>query len=36
VQLLGVSPAHYILDSYIALQLRHCQQQGKPLEDMVF
>ncbi|HEX4945209.1 MAG TPA: class IV adenylate cyclase [Blastocatellia bacterium] len=36
VQLMGLTPADYILDSYIALQLRHCQQQGKPLEDMVF
>lgn len=36
VQLLGATPADYILESYIALQLRHCQQQDKPLEDMVF
>ncbi len=36
VQLLGLTSADYILESYIALQLRHCQQQGKPLEDMVF
>lgn len=36
VHLLGLTPADYILESYIALQLRHCQQQGKPLEDMVF
>ncbi len=36
VQLLGLTPADYILESYIALQRRHCQQQGKPLEDMVF
>lgn len=36
VNLLGLTPADYILESYIALQLRHCQQQGKPLEDMVF
>jgi adenylate cyclase class 2 len=36
VQLLRLTPADYILESYIALQLRHCQQQGKPLEDMVF
>lgn len=36
VNLLGLTPADYILESYIALQLRHCQQQGKSLEDMVF
>jgi adenylate cyclase, class 2 len=36
VNLLGLTPTNYILESYIALQLRHCQQQGKPLEDMVF
>lgn len=36
VNLLGLTPADYILESYIALQLRHCQQQGRPLEDMVF
>lgn len=36
VQLLGLTPGDYILESYIALQLRHCQQQGKTLEDMVF
>lgn len=36
VNLLGLTPADYILESYITLQLRHCQQQGKPLEDMVF
>jgi adenylate cyclase class IV len=36
LNLLGLTPADYILESYITLQLRHCQQQGKPLEDMVF
>ncbi len=36
VNLLGVTPADYILESYLALQLAHCRQQGKPLEDMVF
>jgi predicted adenylyl cyclase CyaB len=36
VNLLGLTPADYILESYLALQIRHCQQQGKPLEDMVF
>ncbi len=33
---LGITPADYILQSYIALQAGHCQQQGRPLEDMVF
>lgn len=36
VQLLGVTPAEYILDSYLALQLQHCRAQGRALEDMVF
>jgi adenylate cyclase class 2 len=36
VKKLGISPADYILQSYIALQVQHCQQQGKPLEDMMF
>lgn len=36
VQLLGVTPAEYILDSYLALQLQHCRAQGRGLEDMVF
>ena len=33
---LGITPTDYILQSYIALQAAHCQQQGRPLEDMVF
>jgi adenylate cyclase class 2 len=36
VELLGVSPSEYILDSYLAIQAEHCRRQGKPLEDMVF
>jgi adenylate cyclase class 2 len=36
VKKLGISPADYILQSYIALQVQHCQRQGKPLEDMMF
>jgi adenylate cyclase class 2 len=36
VKLLGVGREDYVLESYIALQAAHCQQQGKPLEDMVF
>lgn len=36
VECLGVSPADYILQSYIALQAEHCQRQGRPLEDMIF
>ncbi len=36
VRLLGVTPAEYILESYLAIQADHCLKQGKPLEDMVF
>jgi adenylate cyclase, class 2 len=36
VERLGVSPDQYIQLSYIALQVRHCQAEGKPFEDMVF
>jgi adenylate cyclase, class 2 len=36
VKLLGLNPTDYLLDSYLALQIAHCQQQGKSLEDMVF
>jgi adenylate cyclase class 2 len=36
VSLLGISPADYILESYLALQTEHCRQKGQPLEDMVF
>ena len=36
VQCLKITPQSYILDSYLALQLAHCQVQGKALEDMIF
>jgi len=36
VELLGVTPAEYVLESYLAIQADHCQRQGKRLEDMVF
>lgn len=36
VKLLGIGREDYVLESYIALQASHCQQLGKPLEDMVF
>jgi len=36
IDLLGVTSADYILESYLALQAEHCWRQGKPLEDMVF
>lgn len=36
VKLLGIGQQDYVLESYLALQASHCQQQGKPLEDMVF
>jgi hypothetical protein len=36
VKWLNITPADYILESYLALQIAHCRQQGKPLEDMVF
>ena len=36
VKLLGVTPAEYVLESYLAIQAGHCLRQGKPLEDMVF
>src|SRR5215813_680484 len=36
VKLLGVAPAEYVLESYLAIQAEHCRRQGKQLEDMVF
>ena len=36
VNLIGVTPADYILDSYLAIQAEHCKRQGKPFEDMIF
>lgn len=36
VQLLGVKPEKYILESYLALQAAFCHARGRDLEDMVF
>src|SRR5262249_10791360 len=36
VKLFGVTPAEYVLESYLAIQAEQCLRQGKPLEDMVF
>ena len=36
VELLGVTPEEYILDSYLAIQAELCQRIGRPLEDMIF
>ncbi|HMX24249.1 MAG TPA: class IV adenylate cyclase [Blastocatellia bacterium] len=36
VKLLGIEPKDYVLESYLALQAAHCQQQDKPLQDMTF
>jgi adenylate cyclase class 2 len=36
VNLLGVTPSEYVLESYLAIQAEHCLRQGKPLGDMVF
>ncbi len=36
VALIGVEPGDFILESYLALQAMHCQQQNKPFQDMVF
>jgi len=36
VNLLGVTPAEYVLESYLAIQSEHCLRLGKPLDDMVF
>ncbi len=36
VSRLGVTPAEYILQSYIALQAEHCEREGHQLEDMIF
>ena len=36
VEMLGVEPEMYIRESYLELQIEHCSQLGKPLEDMVF
>jgi adenylate cyclase class 2 len=36
VEMLGVSPSDYILESYLVLQADRCAELGRPLEDMVF
>ena len=36
VELLGVTPEDYILESYIAIQAENCRRRGLPLEDMTF
>src|SRR5262249_20474530 len=36
IELLGVTPAEYTLESYLAIQAERCRRQGKPLEDMTF
>jgi adenylate cyclase, class 2 len=36
VEALGRGPADYIVDSYRALFVRHCSEQGVPVGDMVF
>jgi adenylate cyclase class 2 len=36
VELLGVTPEEYVLESYLAIQAERCRLQGKPLEDMIF
>jgi adenylate cyclase, class 2 len=36
VELLGVTPEEYVLESYIAIQAEDCRRRGKPLGDMIF
>jgi adenylate cyclase class 2 len=36
VELLGVPPEEYVLESYLAIQAEHCRRRGKPLGDMTF
>jgi adenylate cyclase class 2 len=33
---LGRGPSDYLLDSYFGLFVRHCQQHGLPMTDMIF
>lgn len=33
---LGCGPSDYLLDSYHGLFVRHCQQRGLPITDMIF
>jgi adenylate cyclase, class 2 len=36
VELLGVTPEEYVLESYLAIQAEGCRRRGIPLEDMTF
>jgi len=36
IELLGVTPEEYVLESYLAIQAEHCRRRGKPLGDMTF
>lgn len=36
VAMIGAEPEDFILESYLALQAAHCQQQNKPFQDMIF
>jgi adenylate cyclase class 2 len=36
VELLGVTPDEYVLESYLAIQAESCRRRGIPLEDMTF
>jgi adenylate cyclase, class 2 len=36
VRLLDVTREEYIFDSYLALQIKYCEEAGKKLEDMIF
>jgi adenylate cyclase, class 2 len=36
VELLGVTPEEYVLESYLAIQAENCRRRGLPLEDMTF
>jgi len=36
VELLGVAPEEYVLESYLAIQAESCRRRGKPLVDMIF
>jgi adenylate cyclase class 2 len=36
VELLGVTPEEYVLESYLSIQAESCRRRGGPLEDMTF
>jgi adenylate cyclase class 2 len=36
IELLGVLPDEYVLESYLAIQAESCRRRGLPLEDMTF